>query len=155
MNIEVREATPSDLESLSVLFDGYRQFYEQPADLARAKFFVSERLERLDSVLLVASNISGELIGFTQLFPAFSSVATARTYILNDLFVATGSRNVGVAGLLLDAACEAGRITGGIRLSLSTAVSNIPAQKLYEAKGWLRNERFLQYGISLQMPNQS
>lgn len=61
------------------------------------------RLENEESVIFIAEE-NGEFIGFTQLYPAFSSVAMKRIYILNDLFVASSVRKKGAGRRLLSAA---------------------------------------------------
>jgi len=42
-----------------------------------------------------------------------------------------------------------GRSAGAVRLTLSTAHTNLPAQSLYEATGWLRDEIFRSYHLAL------
>ena len=72
--MHIRKAGLPDLELVAPLFDGYRQFYSQPSDLPRAKGFLRERLERGDSVILLAvENDRG--LGFTQLYPLLSSIS--------------------------------------------------------------------------------
>lgn len=137
----VRRAGIGDLPGLAPLFDGYRRFYGQPGDPAAAGEFLAARLERRESILLIAEEGS-TAIGFSQLYPAFSSVRLERTYILNDLFVAPEARAKGVAGALLEASEEAARGEGAASLSLSTALDNAPAQALYRKSGWRRDERF-------------
>jgi len=144
----VRPATASDLDALAALFDGYRRFYEQPADLARARAFVGERLAAADTVFLVADD-GGALVGFTHLFPSFTSVGTARLWILNDLFVPPGARRRGVAEALLRAAEAHGRTTGAVRLVLQTAHDNAPAQALYRRLGWTVDDGFLTFERAL------
>jgi ribosomal protein S18 acetylase RimI-like enzyme len=81
-------------------------------------------------------------VGFCQLYPSFSSVNLRRTLVLNDLFVDTEYRGRGVARTLLSAAESLGRRLGALRLTLSTAHSNAPAQALYTSAGWKRDEDF-------------
>ena len=83
----IRRATDADIARVAPLFDAYRSFYGQPPDIARADAFLRERLARGESALLLAER-DGEALGFTQLYPLFSSVRTARLWLLNDLFVA-------------------------------------------------------------------
>jgi ribosomal protein S18 acetylase RimI-like enzyme len=99
--------------------------------------------------VLVAAAPSGALVGFTQLFPSFSSVRACRMFVLNDLFVAPAARRQGVARELLVRAAEAARSLGAESLSLATARSNHGAQKLYESLGWRRDEQFLHYDLAL------
>jgi ribosomal protein S18 acetylase RimI-like enzyme len=151
MNISIRQATADDLDNIVPLFDAYRQFYGQPTDLPRAHAFLTERFARNESVILIAMDGSRS-VGFTQLYPLFSSVRTVRTYLLNDLFVAADARRHGVAAALLRAAAEHGRAMGVAGLSLSTAHDNAPAQRLYESLGWKRDEHFREYSLNLKEP---
>ncbi len=133
----VRRAKKKDLEQLSVLFDKYRIFYKQEPDIATSKLFLKKRMKREESVIFVAEE-RGELIGFTQLFPIFSSVSMRRTWLLNDLYVNERSRGIGAAGALLNAAKEFGRETNSKWLLLQTAADNITAQTVYEKNGWIK-----------------
>lgn len=144
----VRHATIADLDTLVPLFDAYRQFYDQSSDLIGARRFLGDRFEHQQSIILLAYDKS-KAVGFAQLFPSFSSIRLARTYILNDLFVSPAARGTGAGQALLNAACEYGRTVGATRLSLSTAVTNTIAQSLYERSGWTRDTKFYVYGISL------
>ena len=148
MDILVRRAGVDDLDALSRLFDAYRQFYDQAPDLARARAFMAERLAVGDSVVFVAER-GGLVVGFTQLYPTFTSVGLARTFILNDLFVDPAVRKSGAGRALLEAAAEYGRSEGAARLSLSTGIRNSVAQGLYEHMGWRRSEAFLVYNLPL------
>ncbi|HSR64365.1 MAG TPA: GNAT family N-acetyltransferase [Xanthomonadaceae bacterium] len=131
----IRRATPADLPALAPLFDAYRRFYGQPGDLARAEAFLRERLQRAESVVLLAER-DGAAAGFTQLYPLFSSVRTARLWVLNDLFVAEQARRGGVARALLDAAATFARNDGARGIMLETTRDNAPARALYRAAGW-------------------
>jgi GNAT superfamily N-acetyltransferase len=136
--------TAEQVELIIPLFDAYRQFYGQPSDLDGARRFLAERLARGESVIFALIE-SGRALGFTQLFPSFSSVAMRPIWILNDLFVAEEARRRGVGARLLGAARDHARRTGAARLELSTAVSNTEAQALYERDGWRRDTAFLHY----------
>ena len=134
-DLAITRAGPADLDALSVLFDGYRQFYGQPSDLPRARDWLRSRLRVGESVVLVAKR-GGKTVGFAQLYPMFSSVRTARTWILNDLFVDSTARRKGVARALLDAAAAFARENGGAGISLETTRDNDAARALYRAAGW-------------------
>jgi ribosomal protein S18 acetylase RimI-like enzyme len=145
--ISVGHAELSDLDALVPLFDAYRHFYEQSADLDLARDFLRERLSNRDSVIFIARS-DGKALGFTQLYPSFSSTRARRIFILNDLFVRPETRGAGVAESLLAAAVEFARDAGALRLTLSTARSNLPAQRLYERLGWIRDDVFLTYNFN-------
>jgi ribosomal protein S18 acetylase RimI-like enzyme len=148
-NILVKRASLADLDLIVPLFDAYRQFYEQPSNLALARGFIADRLEREQSVIFLALRQDGAAVGFTQLYPSFSSASAQRIFILNDLFVDPSVRRRGVGQKLLAAAAEFGRSAGAVRLTLSTAHSNTAAQALYEAQGWRRDEVFRSYQLAL------
>lgn len=144
----VRPATPDDLPGLVPLFDGYRRFYGRDPDPRLAERFLRDRLQRGDSAIFVAER-EGRLEGFVQLYPIFSSIGAGPAWVLNDLFVAETSRKGGVGRALLERARAFGEETGARWLSLSTQRSNLSAQRLYEALGWVRDEEYFHYELPL------
>lgn len=148
-NTQIRQASVTDLEVLVPLFDGYRQFYGKTSDIALARAFLLERFQHNQSVIFIAIQPNSTAVGFTQLYPTFSSVSAARTFILNDLFVATEARRSGVGIKLLQAAAQFGRAVGAARLSLSTAIDNETAQALYVSQSWVLDTKFCTYSLSL------
>lgn len=141
-------ANLGNLESVSRLFNQYRMFYKQPSNLEGATQFIQERLRQNDSTILLAEE-NGNILGFTQLYPSFSSVSMKKIWILNDLFVEEPYRKQGVAQQLMAAAEAFIQETGAIRVSLSTQISNAPAQSLYESRGYVKDEEFYHYTLSL------
>lgn len=142
--MRVRAAEIVDLDSVAALFDRYRQFYGQPSDIAGARDFINSRLSRGESMIFLAER-EGRAVGFTQLYPSFSSVSMGPILILNDLFVGEEARGQGVGRALLAAAAAYGKEKGALRLALSTARDNVTAQRLYEAEGWLRDSAYFHY----------
>jgi len=149
MPVSIRQATATDVDRVAPLFDAYRQFYRQPADLPRARRFLAERLSQHQSTLLVAETGTGDVVGFVQLYPCFSSIRTAPVLVLSDLFVAPAARGGGVGRLLMETAARVARATGAVGLELATSRTNLPAQRLYESLGWKRDDEFHQYALSL------
>lgn len=149
MSFQIRQATIHDLDVLVPLFDGYRQFYKQPSDPARARDFLAERFAHQESVILLTCDEQGVGLGFTQLYPLFSSVRAVRIYLLNDLFVVADARRLGVASALMMASADHARALGAASLSLATALDNTPAQALYESLGWKRDHEFCEYALAL------
>lgn len=92
--MRIYEATIADLDGLASVFNNYRMFYRQDSDLEGAKVFLRNRIERKESVIFVAVE-DGEYIGFTQLYPSFSSISMKELWILNDLFVQAAKRGAG------------------------------------------------------------
>ena len=134
-SVSIRRATEVDVDLVAPLFDAYRQFYGQAPDLRRACDWLRDRMQRSECVVLVAER-QGIAIGFTQLYPMFSSVRTARTWVLNDLFVVEQARRSGAARALLDAAAAFARDGGAAGIALETAHDNAPARALYTSSGW-------------------
>lgn len=135
MTISILRAGPADLDDLALLFDAYRQFYGQACDPAGGRAWLRERLRFGESVVLVARR-DETMAGFTQLYPLFSSVRMARTWILNDLYVDPAFRRHGIAQALLAAAADFARNDGAAAISLETSQDNAAARALYHAAGW-------------------
>jgi GNAT superfamily N-acetyltransferase len=146
--VEVRQATVADLDRVVPLFDAYRQFYRLPSEPERARRFLRERFEHDQSVIFLAFH-EAAAVGFTQLYPSFSSGAMARIFILNDLFVSPEARRRGTGSALLGAAAGYGRRSGALRLVLSTEIANIAAQSVYGKLGWKRDTVFCVYQLAL------
>ena len=148
--ISTRLATEGDVHELAGLFDAYRQFYGKAPDLTLATDFIRERMQRRESVVLVAERQGHGIVGFSQIYPTFCSVAAARIGVLYDLFVEPGSRKLGAGRALMRAAESHAAGSGLARLELSTARTNLPAQSLYESLGWVRDEAFQVYSKALR-----
>ena len=158
--VVVRQAVLADLEPAAVLFDAYRRFQGRAADLPAARDFLRERFEHGQSVVFLAHGAAhggggpqageapregrpeGEPLGFAQLYPSFSSVALARVFILNDLFVAEAGRRKGVASALLAAVEAHAWAHGACRVTLNVAHGNLEGQALYRARGWTQDAQF-------------
>ena len=144
--VRIVRAERTHLEDVIPLFNEYREFYEADSDHAAARAFLIERTKRHESVIFVAY-VGSEAVGFTQLYPSFSSVSLKGLWILNDLFVRADARRGGVARALLERARQHAVETGAKGLMLTTAVTNKPAQSLYESAGWRRDDEFIHYTL--------
>ena len=146
--MEIYQATIEDLDGVSNLFNLYRVFYQQTSDLEGAKTYIKKRLESNDSVIFVVKD-KQKYVGFTQLYPTFSSISMKRAWILNDLYVDTEARKQGIGEMLLHKAKDYAIETGAKSISLSTAPDNYSAQRLYEKNGYIRDSQFYHYELSL------
>lgn len=151
-SVKLSVATKADVAAIAHLFDAYRQFYEYPPDLALASSYIAERIEKAESVILLAQDASGEALGFCQLYPTFCSLEAKPIYALYDLYVAPVARGAGIGNLLLLAAEDSARAHGMCRLDLTTAKTNLPAQAAYEALGWTRDEVYFSYSKAVSLP---
>lgn len=134
-----RIAAKNDLPQLSILFDGYRVFYRKNSDATAAHAFLNERFENKDSVIFVAEDSNGTLLGFTQLYPIFSSTRMQKAWLLNDLFVNSEARGKGISKGLIEKAKDLARATGAYGFFLETEKSNEIGNKLYPSVGMRLN----------------
>jgi ribosomal protein S18 acetylase RimI-like enzyme len=144
-------ASARDVPLLAPLFDAYRVFYGRPSDHKLAEEFLLDRLNAEESVIFYCRQLSsGSPVGFTQLYPSFSSVSAGRIWILNDLFVSPEARRFGAGRVLIQAAHDHARDTGALRVVLSTAHTNQTAQALYESIGYIRDTEFRSYSFAIR-----
>ena len=150
--MEIIRASAEHLDVVAPLFDAYRQFYKQQADLPAARRYIEQRLKGNDAVIFLA--VSQELkrsegLGFVQLYPSLASIPMKPIWILYDLFVAPAARKSGVGRALMDRATQHARETGADSLILETASDNHAAQRLYEKLGYKRDDVFYRYALLL------
>ena len=142
--MKIIQAGLKNLESLLPLFEGYRKFYKQSPKPEKAHIFLSERLKKNDSIIFMAFSEDEKAIGFTQLYPTFSSVTMQGTYILNDLYVVSEMRGEKIGEALMNHAKRFAIENNSKGLTLETSIDN-PAQKLYEKLGWEKDTNVLHY----------
>ncbi|MEM7187516.1 MAG: GNAT family N-acetyltransferase [Bacteroidota bacterium] len=136
--MKIIRASSEFLNELIPLFDAYRVFYQQSSDLPGARRFLEDRFARNESIIFMAVDSDGKGVGFTQLYPSFSSVSMQPMHILNDLYVDPQGRGKGIGAALMRQAQQYAREQGCKSLVLETAVDN-PAQKLYKRLGWAQD----------------
>lgn len=149
MKVEVVKGTVAQIDAIAQLFNSYRVFYGQKSDLDLAKNYIHERIDNKESVIFLATDGEGQPLGFTQLYPSFSSISAKRSWILNDLFVSEQARGAGVGRVLMNTATQHAIETGANGLSLETARDNFVAQKLYESLGYQRDNAYFSYFLSV------
>ncbi|WP_137819982.1 GNAT family N-acetyltransferase [Pseudomonas sp. 2FG] len=145
----IHAAAPEDLDDLVRLFAGYLEFYQVPKPLTVIRSFLAARMERGDSTLLLARDVAGAALGFVQLYPFFSSLALEPAWLLSDLYVSAQARRQGVGEALMNAARAHAQASGACGLQLETAKTNLAGQALYERLGYVRDEVFYTYWLSL------
>jgi ribosomal protein S18 acetylase RimI-like enzyme len=145
----VKAVVASDLDELAGLFAGYLEFYQVRRPVEVIREFLAARLQKGDSTLLLARDASGTAQGFVQLYPFLSSLALAPAFLLSDLYVSPNARRQGVGELLMNAARAHAEATGACGLQLETAKTNVAGQALYESLGYVKDEVYLTYWLSL------
>lgn len=149
MAMQIIKAEIKHLELLTPLFDSYRAFYKQESNMELARSFLKDRLSNQESTIYLALNENSEALGFTQLYPSFSSVSAKKLWILNDLFVTPEARKLGVAQALINEATELAKETNSKGLTLMTDETNKKAQTLYEKLGWIKESGYFHYNKSV------
>lgn len=132
--LTITQATANHLQDLAPLFDGYRKFYRQASNLDGAKTFLQERLAKKDSVIFIAYK-NDVAVGFTQLYPLFSSVSMQPMYLLNDLYIHPDYRSQGVGEALINKAKALCKTEDKKGLAIQTENNN-RAQHLYQRLGF-------------------
>lgn len=146
--MNIIQATKKDIGEVARLFNEYRMFYKREDDIVSAASYIKERIENNESVIFVVQD-GDDYIGFTQLYPSYSSLSMKRTWILNDLYVEKRARKKGIGEMLLQQAKEYAKKNGAKSLSLSTAIDNLSAQRLYEKNGYQKDTKFFHYELNL------
>ena len=147
--MRIHPASSADLDDLTRLFAGYLLFYQEDKPSAAIRVFLAQRLSRGDSLLLLARDSQGMALGFVQLYPLQASLALQPAWLLSDLYVDEGVRRRGVGEALMNAARAHAETTGACGLQLQTAKSNLAGQALYERLGYVRDELFHTYWLTL------
>lgn len=151
--VTIKRIGADESDAVFELFNKYRIFYKQLSDIELAKRFISERLNNKESVIFVAfDEVSNKPVGFTQLYPKYSSMRAVKNWILNDLYVEADYRKQGIGNNLIKTAMDFAKSTQSKFVELSTQVENYTAQSLYEAIGFVKQEPetdFYTYRISV------
>ncbi|SEO89985.1 Ribosomal protein S18 acetylase RimI [Amphibacillus marinus] len=132
--MKIRTMELADLTSVAKLLNAYRVFYQKEFDHEGCYTFLKARFEANQSVVFVAE-VSSEIVGFTQLYPIFSTVSLQRAYLLNDLFVVPEARKTGAGASLIQATFSYAQENGASYVTLETGVDNTTAQRLYQRMG--------------------
>lgn len=136
MDFSCRKMNKSDIDQVASLFDQYRVFYQKSSDVVGAIQFLTDRYDGGESIVFICETTEGKVIGFTQLYPLFSSTRMKKLWLLNDLFVDPSFRGNGVSKLLIDAAKDLCRESLSAGMMLETDKGNIIGNVLYPATGF-------------------
>ena len=142
---EISKANASDLPELHALVEKYRAFYKQ-AESDKTLSYLEQRIANDEAIVFIA-RVNGAAVGFTLLYPTFSTVSLSSIWLLNDLYVDESARGNGIASELMDVAELAAKSAGATRVFLRTANDNLPAQSLYEGRNWVKDEVFRRYDL--------
>jgi GNAT superfamily N-acetyltransferase len=142
--------TEADLPELLPLMRGYCDFYEvDPSDdalLALSRTLIADPDQGLQ---LIARDDGGNAVGFATVFWTWSTLSASRLGVMNDLFVAKGARGGGIADALIAECAARSRDRGATELAWQTAHTNERAQAVYDRVGAKRDERWLDYSLTV------
>lgn len=151
--MEIIRINNKQVDLVADLFDKYRVFYKKESDIESGRQFIQARLDNNESVIFVALDTDkSTAVGFTQLYPTYSSVRVVKNWILNDLYVDKEYRKQGIGEKLIQTAMNFAKENNAQFVQLSTAVDNYTAQSLYEQIGFKKQEpetNFYTYTINL------
>lgn len=130
-----KKAEKADLDSLSIVFNNYRMFYNKESDIEGALDFLSERIKNNDSEIYISQH-NNEVVGFVQLYPLFSSTRMKKYWLLNDLYVNAEYRGKGISIKLIEMAKELVRNKNACGMYLETGKTNVIGNNLYPKTGF-------------------
>lgn len=133
--IEINSATKESIPAITMLFNDYRMFYKKENDIDSAKKFILDRFNNKDSFIFSAS-YNNKIVGFTQVYPTFSSLQMKKIYVLNDLYISKEYRSLGIGRRLIEHVKEIAKKNDINTIVLETASDNIKAKALYESLGF-------------------
>ena len=146
--MHIKQITTDELDLVTELFSGYRDFYQANVDPQKERAFLTERLQNNESIILCGLQ-DDQPIAFAQIYFTFSSVGLSKMWIINDLYVAKSHRNQGIGKIMLQDIEQRARDAGIAVLKISTQVSNEAGNYLYPALGFNLNTTFNNYGKKL------
>jgi GNAT superfamily N-acetyltransferase len=149
--MQITVVGPADLPELLPLLRAYCDFYqvapEDQALLALSQALLAD--PQREGLQLLARDDAGRAVGFATLYWTWQTLAAARVGVMNDLYVAGEARGIGMADGLIAACLERCREHGATQLIWQTARDNHRAQAVYERVGATRDDRWLDYELSV------
>ena len=149
--MKILKASKQDIHLIAELFNQYRIFYHQPSNITLAQSFLEERMSHKESVIFYAADSPDKVVGFTQLYPLFSSISAKKIWQLNDLYVLREERNKGIGKLLLNQARKFAKKDGATKITLETEKSNYKAQHLYESLGYKKDIKYDNFSLTIEL----
>jgi GNAT superfamily N-acetyltransferase len=147
----IATVTEADLADLLPLMRGYCDFYEvSPSDealLALSRNLIEHPDEGLQ---LIARAEDGTAVGFATIYWTWQTLSASRLGVMNDLFVSKAARGGGHADALIAECAERCRQRGATELAWQTGHTNTRAQAVYDRVGAKRDERWLDYSLTVE-----
>jgi len=136
LDIKIREAELADLELILAFiaqkseFDGIFHLLEATADKLKQTLFVESPLVR---VLL--AEVAGTAVGFAMFYASYSSLLAQPCLWLDDLFVQSHFRGLGIGTALLKSFAKIAESTNCGRIEWTVNIRNAPGLAFYQKQG--------------------
>lgn len=146
--IKVTPAHADDKVQWRPLFEGYRDFYRQPADpsvVDTVWAWITDPDHPTRCV--VARDAAGDIVGLAHFREMPRPLSGTCAGFLDDLFVVPDARGSGVAEALIEAVAEEGKRRGWSWLRWFTAEDNYRARAFYDRVAGLSQWKTYQLDI--------
>jgi len=144
----IRDAAPADEAAFRALWDGYLAFYAVTLPPAVTAATWARLLDPASPVQARLAEVEGRVLGFAiHLHHPSTWVLTEDCY-LEDLFVATEARGMGLGRALIDDVIARARARGWARVYWHTNAANTRARALYDR--YAAADGHLRYRIGLR-----
>ncbi len=131
MNIEIRPLQDKDIEALLGLLKEFALFQKHPESMTNTVKQLRQDREHFKCYIALVDSI---VIGYTIYYSAYSSWSGRALYI-EDLYVTTLSRNLGIGKKLLDAVVQEAISTQCKKVKWQVSKWNKNAQEFYRHIG--------------------
>ena len=149
MDLKIIRAKKNHIESVSILFNLYRQFYKYEKNLNDSQKYIYQRIINNESIIFICTK-NDKILGFVQLYETFDSLNLDKKLILYDLYVLEKYRKLGIGRKLMNKSKDFAINNNFSRIELSTAKDNYNAQKLYESLDYIRDNEYYSYDLNIK-----
>ena len=141
MSEAIKVATAGDVAALVPLFDAYRSFFAGRSEAEQSRRFLEERFAGGESVVFLALR-DDAAVGFTQLYPLWSSWHCRRIWFLSDLYVRESSRGGGVGRRLVERVVAYAHETGASSVMVELPHAEPHLKEFYARLGFHEDRVF-------------
>lgn len=137
----------SQVQRLLPLMREYCDFYHaSPADAALLALSRTLAADHVHEGVQLLATAGGVDVGFATLYWSWETTISSRVGVMNDLYVVSSSRGLGVSSALMRACVSRCRERGATRMIWQTAPDNLRAQAVYDHAGATR-ESWVDYWL--------
>jgi ribosomal protein S18 acetylase RimI-like enzyme len=136
----IRRVAGMEVPSVASLFDEYRRMCGYPSERSAVLTYIRECVAGGEVIALTACDASRplDLLGFTLLYPSFSSMRLRRTWHIQDMYVVPRARRRGIGRMLMEHAVKFARQNGSEHITLLSPEENEAFSSLSTSLGFER-----------------